>query len=142
MTKVLLIDDDRQLAGMMAGLLAKHGYELNWHDSGRHLPGPDVAMSLTAVENLAAACLAALDWPGGAYKIADARPYRRDEVLARVLGVPVRHVPAGLVRGLAAVTPSLTRYAVDQLTDGMVLDIGRALARGYRPERELADYLV
>ncbi|MEV4638839.1 NAD(P)-dependent oxidoreductase [Actinoplanes sp. NPDC049548] len=106
------------------------------------LPGPDVAMSLTAVENLAAACLAALTWPGGAYNIADARPYRRDDVLARVLGVPVRHVPAGPVRGLAAVTPSLTRYAVDQLTDGMVLDIGRARTQGYRPQRELADYLV
>lgn len=106
------------------------------------LPGPDVVMSLTAVENLAAACLAALSWPGGAYNIADSRPYRRDEVLARILGVPVRHVPAGLVRGLASVTPSLTRYAVDQLTDGMVLDLGRARARGYRPERELADYLV
>lgn len=106
------------------------------------LPGPDVAMSLTAVENLAAACLAALSWPGGAYNIADSRPYRRDEVLARILGVPVRHVPAGLVRGLASVSPSLTRYAVDQLADGMVLDLGRARALGYRPERELADYLV
>ncbi|MFI7599562.1 NAD-dependent epimerase/dehydratase family protein [Actinoplanes sp. NPDC049681] len=106
------------------------------------LPGPDVPMSLTAVENLAAACLAALSWPGGAYNIADDRPYRRDEVLGRVLGVPVRHVPAGLIRGIASVTPSLTRYAVDQLTDGMVLDLGRARAQGYRPRRELADYLV
>jgi DNA-binding response OmpR family regulator len=49
MTKVLLIDDDRQLAGMMAGLLAKHGYELNWHDTGRDLPGPDVALVLLDV---------------------------------------------------------------------------------------------
>ena len=106
------------------------------------LPGADVAMSLTAVENLAAACLAAPSWPGGAYNIADAEPYRRDEVLGRVLGVPVRHVPAGLARGLAVVSPTLTRYAVDQLTDGMVLDLGRARERGYRPERVLADYLV
>ena len=105
------------------------------------LPGADVTMSLTAVENLAAACLAALSWPGGAYNIADAQPYRRDEVLGRVLGAPVRHVPAGLARGLA-VSPTLTRYAVDQLTDGMVLDITRAAERGYRPERSLADYLV
>ena len=106
------------------------------------VPGPDVEMSLTAVENLAAACLAALDWPAGAYNIADAQVYRRDEVLGRVLGVPLRHVPAGLVRGLATVVPSLTRYAVDQLTDGMVLDLTRARARGYRPQRSLADYLV
>ncbi|BCJ55561.1 NAD-dependent epimerase [Actinoplanes sp. NBRC 14428] len=106
------------------------------------LPGPDVAMSLTAVENLAAACLAAVTWPAGAYNIADARPYRRDEVLGRVLGVPVRHVPVGLVRGLAAAVPSLTRYAVDQLTDGMVLDLSRAYGQGYRPERDLTDYLV
>jgi nucleoside-diphosphate-sugar epimerase len=106
------------------------------------LPGPDVAMSLTAVENLAAACLAALEWPAGAYNIADDEPYRRDEVFARALGVPVRHVPAGLARGLAAVSPALTRYAVDQLTDGLVLDLGRARAQGYRPGRTLADYLV
>ena len=106
------------------------------------LPGPDVAMSLTAVENLAAACLAALEWPGGVYNIADERPYRRDEVFARALRVPVRHVPAGLARAVAVVSPTLTRYAVDQLTDGMVLELGRARARGYRPERTLADYLV
>lgn len=106
------------------------------------LPGPDVAMSLTAVENLAAACLAALEWPRGAYNIADDRPYRRDEVLARVLGVPVRHVPAGAARALAVASPTLTRYAVDQLTDGMVLDLGRARAQGYRPARTLADYFV
>ncbi|GGQ54545.1 NAD-dependent epimerase/dehydratase family protein [Couchioplanes azureus] len=106
------------------------------------LPGADVPLSLTSVENLAAACLAALDWPAGAYNIADAAAYRRDEVLGRVLGVPVRHVPAALVRGLAAVTPSLTRYAVDQLTDGMVLDLARARDQGYRPRLSLADYLV
>ncbi len=106
------------------------------------LPGPDGAMSLTAVENLAAACLAALAWPGGAYNIADERPYRRDEVFARVLGVPVRHVPAGLARAVAAVSPTLTRYAVDQLTDGMVLELARAREQGYRPTRTLADNLM
>nr|BFE69458.1 hypothetical protein GCM10020092_027590 [Actinoplanes digitatis] len=106
------------------------------------LPGPDVAMSLTAVENLAAACLDALCWPGGAYNIADERPYSRDEVFGRVLGVPVRHIPAGLARAAAVVSPTLTRYAVDQLTDGMVLDLGRARAQGFRPVRTLADYLV
>ncbi|UQU67038.1 NAD-dependent epimerase/dehydratase family protein [Couchioplanes caeruleus] len=106
------------------------------------LPGPDVLMSLTAVENLAAACLAALDWPGGAYNIADEQPYGRDDVLSRVLGVPVRHLPAGLARGLAVVSPSLTRYAVDQLTDGMVLDLTRAREQGYAPRRSVTDYLV
>jgi nucleoside-diphosphate-sugar epimerase len=105
------------------------------------LPGPDVAMSLTAVENLAAACLAALEWPAGVYNIADERPYRRDEVFARALRVPVRQVPAGLARAVAAVSPTLTRYAVDQLTDGMVLELSRARALGYRPNRVLADYL-
>ncbi|AGZ44587.1 UDP-N-acetylglucosamine 4-epimerase [Actinoplanes friuliensis DSM 7358] len=106
------------------------------------LPGPDVAMSLTAVENLAGACLAALTWPAGAYNIADDRAYRRDEVFGLVLGVPVRHVPAGLARVAAVVSPTLTRYAVDQVTDGLVLDLGRARAQGYRPVRTLADYLV
>jgi nucleoside-diphosphate-sugar epimerase len=106
------------------------------------LPGPDGPMSLTAVENLAEACLAALTWPAGAYNIADARPYRRDEVVARVLGVPVRHIPAGLARTLARVSPTLTRYAVDQLTDGLVLDLSRAREQGYDPRRTLTDYLV
>ncbi len=101
------------------------------------LPGPDVALSLTAVANLADACLAALGrWPAGAYNIADAVVYRRDTVVAAELGVPVRHVPAVLARGLARVAavrsaPVLTRYAVDQLTDGMVLDTGRAAAQGW-----------
>lgn len=97
------------------------------------LPGPDVALSLTSVDNLAAACLAALTWPGGAYNIADDRVYRRDDVFARALGVPVRQVPAAPVRRLAAVWPGLTRYSVDQLTDGMVLDLGKAKAQGYAP---------
>lgn len=103
------------------------------------LPGPDVALGLTAVENLAEACVAALRWPPGPYNVADAAAYRRDEVVGRALGVPVRHVPLGPVRLLAAVAgrarePALTRYAVDQLTDGLVLDIGKALAQGWRPD--------
>ncbi|MFI5496105.1 NAD-dependent epimerase/dehydratase family protein [Actinoplanes sp. NPDC051859] len=102
------------------------------------LPGADVTMSLTAVENLAEACLSALAWPAGAYNIADAVTYRRDAVLSRVLGVPVRHVPVRLVRGLSAIVPSVTRYAVDQLTEGLVLDLTRADAQGYRPRLSLA----
>jgi nucleoside-diphosphate-sugar epimerase len=112
------------------------------------LPGPDVRMSLTAVENLADACLAALDWPAGAYNIADAVAYSRDTVLSAALGVPVRHVPMPVVRAATALSgllrltgrqPALTRYAVDQLCDGLVLDIGRALATGWAPRRSLTD---
>jgi hypothetical protein len=79
-------------------------------------------------------------WPGGAYNIADAAAYRRDEVVSRVLGVPVRHLPVRPIRGLAAVIenagrpPILTRYAVDQLTDGLVLDLTKAQDRGWQPD--------
>jgi 2-alkyl-3-oxoalkanoate reductase len=106
------------------------------------LPGPDVPMSLTAVENLAEACLAAIAWEPGAYNVTDERPYRRDEIVARAVGVPVRGFPVPLARGIAKVSPRLSRYVVDQLTDGMVLDISKALRSGYRPRRTLDDYLV
>ncbi len=101
------------------------------------LPGPDVPLSLTDVRNLADACLAAIDWPPGPYNIADAVVYRRDEAVSRVLGVPVRHLPLRLVRALAITTGALTRYSIDQVTDGMVLDISRAAARGWRPAYDL-----
>jgi nucleoside-diphosphate-sugar epimerase len=98
------------------------------------LPGPDVPLSLTAVENLATACLAAIEWPAGAYNIADDRVYRRDAAIEAVLGVPVRHVPVGLARAASLVAGKrLTRYSIDQVTDGMVLDIGKARARGWKP---------
>jgi len=99
------------------------------------LPGPDVPLSLTAVENLASACLAAVGWPPGAYNVADAETYRRDEVVRSVLRVRVRHVPVPPVRALAraAVIPALTRYAIDQLTDGLVLDTAKARAQGWSP---------
>lgn len=121
------------------------------------LPGPDVSLSLTAVENLADACLAARHWPAGAYNIADARPYSRDAAVTAVLaalGKParVRHVPAALAYTAAATatalawlarsdTPRLTRYAVDQLAHGIVLDISRAAAQGWRPRRTLDDFV-
>lgn len=100
------------------------------------LPGADVQLSLTAVENLASACLAAHRWPPGAYNIADATPFSRDAVVAAVLGVPVRQVPVRLVRAVAAtgLVPALTPYAIDQITDGLVLDTSRARARGWTPE--------
>ncbi|GII25771.1 NAD-dependent epimerase/dehydratase family protein [Planosporangium mesophilum] len=116
------------------------------------LPGPDAMLSLTAVENLADACLAALDWPPGAYNITDATAYRRDDAVRRVLdalGTPARlvHVPPGLAYAaasaarlagrLSSTSPTLTRYAVDQLANGVVLDTTRATAQGWRPRYDL-----
>lgn len=121
------------------------------------VPGPDVRLSLTAVENLADACLAATGWPAGAYNIADGRPYSRDGLLRAVLtatGQPAElvHLPVRLANAVADAStawsrltrrpPPLTRYAVDQLARGMVLDIGRARACGYRPRRSFDDYLT
>lgn len=122
------------------------------------LPGPDVPMSLTAVENLADACLAALDWPAGAYNVADAAPYSRDAVVTgalAALGRPVRplRVPVSAALGAATVagaaarlgvpgTGRLTRYAVEQLAYPTVLDLGRAYACGWRPRRALPEFLA
>jgi nucleoside-diphosphate-sugar epimerase len=122
------------------------------------LPGPDVRISLTAVENLADACLAALGWPGGPYNIADAAHYSRDAAITELfaaLGQRVRiaHVPARMA-GLAASAaerrhrlgrpgePVLTRYAVDQLAHDVVLDLSRATTQGWRPRWALCDYLT
>ncbi|MFV0131306.1 NAD-dependent epimerase/dehydratase family protein [Streptomyces sp. HMX112] len=121
------------------------------------LPGADVELSLTAVENLADACLTAAGWPPGAYNIADPRPYRRDETLrsvARAHGMAVRvlHLPVRLAAAAAAVAeavarsrpdtePALTRHAVRQLAHGVVLDVGRAQEQGWTARRCLTDYL-
>ncbi|WP_371480318.1 NAD-dependent epimerase/dehydratase family protein [Kitasatospora sp. NBC_00315] len=108
------------------------------------LPGPDVTLSLTAVQNLADACLAAAGWPPGAYNIADARPYRRDETVRRVLAahgrsVRIGHLPVRLAEFAARTGrfPGLTRYAVDQLARDVVLDTTRARATGWRPRWDL-----
>ncbi|WP_329496587.1 NAD(P)-dependent oxidoreductase [Kitasatospora herbaricolor] len=113
------------------------------------LPGPDVALSLTAVQNLADACLAAADWAPGAYNIADARPYRRDEAVRRVLRAHDRearigHLPVRLAEFAARTgrVPGLTPYAVDQLARSVVLDIGRARATGWRPRWDLDTVLL
>ncbi|MFI5839143.1 NAD-dependent epimerase/dehydratase family protein [Catenuloplanes sp. NPDC051500] len=109
------------------------------------LPGPDVQLSLTAVENLADACLQAGGWPPGAYNIADARPYRRNEVVSRVLpGVRIRQVPTAVALAAAVLMPGseITRYAVEQLAYGLVLDIGRARAQGWSPRLDLDDFLL
>jgi nucleoside-diphosphate-sugar epimerase len=122
------------------------------------LPGSDVRTSLTAVENLADACLAALGWPPGPYNVADAADYSRDAAITGLfaaLGRPVRitHVPVRLARVAASTAerrsrlgrygePALTRYAVDQLAHDVVLDLSRAAAQGWRPRRALPDYLA
>ncbi|MEU9144793.1 NAD(P)-dependent oxidoreductase [Streptomyces sp. NPDC048349] len=118
------------------------------------LPGPDVMLSLTAVENLADACLAAAGWPPGAYNVADAEPYARDLALREVLrahGVrarirhlplPVAHAAARFAQCLPTAEPALSRYAVDQLAHSVVLDTTRARSRGWGPGRTLADYLA
>lgn len=117
------------------------------------LPGPDNHLSLTAVENLADACLAALDWPAGPYNIADAEPYPRDATIRAVLealGIraKIAHIPITVANCAAAVAtrlrsaPTLSRYAVDQLAHGLVLDLTRATDHGYTPRRTLTGYLA
>ncbi|MFF1558614.1 NAD-dependent epimerase/dehydratase family protein [Streptomyces sp. NPDC058279] len=118
------------------------------------LPGPDVPLSLTAVENLADACLTAADWAPGAYNIADARPYSRDTAVGAVLrahGVRarIRHIPPALALAAARIAetvsrgePPLSRYAVDQLAHPVVLDLTLAHARGWSPTHTLTDYLA
>ncbi len=119
------------------------------------LPGPDVLLSLTAVENLAGAALAASGWAPGAYNIADAEPYARDAAVRAVLrahGIParIRHLPPALARTAARAAealargaePPLTRYAVDQLAHPVVLDLTRAHTQGWTPHRSLDDYLA
>ncbi|GAA2621746.1 MULTISPECIES: NAD-dependent epimerase/dehydratase family protein [Streptomyces] len=121
------------------------------------LPGPDVTLSLTAVENLTRACLTAAAWAPGAYNIADAEPYGRDAAVGAVLrahGVRarIRHLPlpvagaaARIAEAVAAATgaePALSRYAVDQLAHPVVLDLARARAQGWSPHRNLADHLA
>lgn len=120
------------------------------------LPGPSVPLSLTAAQNLASACVAAAGWPPGAYNIADPAPYDRDTAVRAVLrahGVRarLRHVPPPAARFAARAAeaaarlrphrePVLTRYAVDQLARGVVLDVSRALDQGWRPTHTLADH--
>ncbi|MBL1087422.1 NAD(P)-dependent oxidoreductase [Streptomyces actinomycinicus] len=120
------------------------------------LPGPSVRLSLTAVENLTDACLAAGGWPPGAYNIADPAPYDRDRAVRAVLeahGVRarIRHVPPAVARAVAGAAqlagrlrpgtePFLTPYAVDQLAGSVVLDVSKAEAQGWRARRALADY--
>ncbi|MET9777848.1 NAD(P)-dependent oxidoreductase [Streptomyces sp. NPDC006367] len=120
------------------------------------LPGPSVPLSLTAVENLADACLSAAGWPPGAYNIADPEPYDRDEAIRAVLKahgerarigrlpLPVARTAAGAAQRMARLLgrgeSPLTRYAVDQLASPVVLDVSRAVSRGWTARRTLKDY--
>ncbi|MEU4691428.1 NAD(P)-dependent oxidoreductase [Actinoplanes sp. NPDC023714] len=115
------------------------------------LPGPDIPLSLTAVENLADACLAARNWSAGPYNVADDPIYRRDEIVGAVCGVPVAHVPVPVVRAAATVSGLVARvarreavlsgYAVEQLTTPVVLNTNRAREQGWRPTRTFADFM-
>ncbi|MGW8379356.1 NAD(P)-dependent oxidoreductase [Streptomyces sp. ODS28] len=122
------------------------------------LPGSDVPLSLTAAENLADACLAALSWSPGPYNIADATPYDRDATLTAVLRAHairarIRHLPLPLAQLASRIAetlarhtpgdtaPPLTPYAVDQLSHPVVLDLTRARTQGWTPHRTLTDYL-
>lgn len=117
-----------------------------------------MTLSLTAVENLADACVAAAaGWPPGAYNIADAAPYRRDRAirevlrahgrrvrighLPRPLAVAAAHAVAATARHRPDARPGLTRYAVDQLAHTVVLDTTRAREQGWAPRWALGDYV-
>jgi nucleoside-diphosphate-sugar epimerase len=122
------------------------------------LPGPDVRLSLTSVDNLTDACLSATGWPPGAYNIADPAPYWRDSAVHHVLrahGVRarVRHLPIrvamtaartleSLARHRPGSQPPLTRYAVDQLAHTVILDLTKSRSQGWRPRRTLGDFLA
>ena len=117
------------------------------------LPGPDVQLSLTAVENLAEACVAAIDWPAGPYNICDAAPYSRDEMVTSSLiamgsPVTVRHAPVALLRTAARLaellqpSPMTTVYAVDQLAKDFTLSCDRAYHQGWRPTLQAGDHLA
>ncbi|MFC8717927.1 NAD-dependent epimerase/dehydratase family protein [Kitasatospora sp. NPDC057198] len=111
------------------------------------LPGRDVELSLTAVENLAEACLLAAGWPPGAYNVADRAPYARDSALRAVLAAHRRrarllHVPPRLAALAVGRRPHLTAYALDQLAHRVVLDTRKSRSRGFTPGRDLDDYLA
>lgn len=116
------------------------------------LPGPDVALSLTHVDNLASACVAALAWAPGPYNVADAGRVRRDALVAAATGATVGHLPLpvarGAARGLDALgritrrEPVLTPYAVDQLAHDFCLDTTRARATGWKPADLRAEFLA
>jgi len=113
------------------------------------LPGPDVPLSLTAVQNLADACLAAPGWPSGAYNIADPAPYCRDAAVRQVLAAHrvrarLAHLPLRAAEFAARLSrsPELTPYAVDQLAHPVVLDTAKAQRQGWTPRWDLISVLA
>ncbi|MEU9111098.1 NAD(P)-dependent oxidoreductase [Streptomyces sp. NPDC048483] len=122
------------------------------------LPGRDVELSLTAVENLTDACLSAAVWPPGAYNIADPLPYRRDDAIRAVLRAHnvharIGHLPLPVASAAATVSerlsrrrpdaaPGLTRYAVDQLAHSVVLNVAKAQRQGWTAHTSLDTYVA
>ena len=89
----------------------------------------------------------------GRNNIADADAYGRDATVRAVLSAFGRtprlvHIPIGVANAAAALAtrlhpaPILTRYAVDQLAHGVVLNTARAATLGYTPNRALPAYLA
>ncbi|MBJ7288819.1 NAD(P)-dependent oxidoreductase [Williamsia sp.] len=121
------------------------------------LPGDDVSVSITHVDNLAAACVAAMAWDAGAYNVADLAPVRRDEALVGVLeaalgrSISVAHVPvwmaATAAKGMSATAAVigreslLTPYVVDTVGRDFVLDTTRATATGWSSADLMPSYL-
>jgi nucleoside-diphosphate-sugar epimerase len=118
----------------------------------RRLVRNDVQQSLTYVDNVAHACVLAIDGPAGhIWNVADAEPvglwHTIDTILARLGIAPVgRPVPTALVRSAAAVAegmhrllpflgePTLTRYTAALLTHHQTMSLA-AIKRDlvYRP---------
>lgn len=101
------------------------------------LPGPDVALSLTAVHNLADAALAAIGWPPGAYNVADARPYGRDGAVRAVLrahGVRARlvHLPRPVAVATARAAEAYARRGTRRGIRGPAPGAVRGGPRGVR----------
>lgn len=120
------------------------------------LPGPSRGMSVTHVKNLAQAVVDALDWPAGAYNIADSESVDRDAAIQAALtalGLPTRivHIPILLATGTASASeamsfmtsghPRTTRYAVRQLAQPLVLDTSKARHAGYDPEHTWNEFV-
>lgn len=111
------------------------------------LPGPDVALSLTAVENLADAALAATGWPPGAYNIADSRPYGRDDTVRAVLrahGVRARlvHLPHPVAVAAARAAEAYARRGARAPAPGAVRGGPRGVRGAPAGEPVLSRYAV
>lgn len=115
------------------------------------MPGANRPLSLTHVNNLGAAVVDSLSWAPGVYNVADSISYQRDDVVVAVcrahgLDVVLRRIPVTVAFTAAAFlgrfNPGrLSRYAVDQLANPIVLEVGKACAAGYAPLHDLGGYL-